>query len=353
MITIRISGIIASWQLENEENVTPQTLRKSLDSAGSENLLITINSPGGSVFQGLEMFSMIRNYPGHVEMRVVSLAASMGSILSLAGNKKSIENTAVFFIHNAQGIGFGDYREMFKAAKWLEDVTELLAELYEKHTTLDLKKARELMDADTQFFGSDLVDLGFELVDTGEIVNQAVARVQATARLKECEAKISSEEVLNDLEKVAASIAEKKKPKPQNNITPVANAGKNKEKENTSVKNLEELKAQHPDIFAGAVEFGKTQAMDLVNAHLTLGEACGSIELAVKNIKAGNQLTQTVNAEYQAKGMKTKDVTARLDDDKITAGTGEGGLDEEVNEADTKELADDISKGIRGKKKNE
>ena len=75
MITIPISGIIARFEMESESNVTPATLKKSLDAANGEDVLITINSPGGSVFQGMEMFSMIRNYPGHTETRAVSLAA--------------------------------------------------------------------------------------------------------------------------------------------------------------------------------------------------------------------------------------------------------------------------------------
>ena len=81
MKIIRISGVIADWQMEREENVTPATLKKSLDEANGEDVLILINSPGGEVYQGLEMFSMIKNYSGHTETRPVSLAASMGSIM--------------------------------------------------------------------------------------------------------------------------------------------------------------------------------------------------------------------------------------------------------------------------------
>ena len=343
MKTIRISGIIASFELENESNVTPATLKDSLDAAGGEDLLITINSPGGSVFEGLEMFSMIRNYPGHTETRPVSLAASMGSVLALAGNKKSIENTAMYLIHNVQGGTYGDYREMSKASKWLEDVTGLLADLYEKHTTLTLKKARNLMDADTHFFGSDLIDLGFELVETGESINQSTARVQAVARLKECEAKISNEEVLNDLEKVAASIAGDKSKNQITNIKPVE-AGKNN-KEIISM-DKEKLKAEFPATYNAIFDAGKAEALDQVNAHLIMGEVSGSLELAVKNIKAGNKMTATINAEYQAEGMKNQDISNRNSDENLTpdtdgSGTGDSGADDE---ADTKAYADKLGK---------
>lgn len=346
MITIRISGIIASWEMESEENVTPSTLQKSLDDANGDDVLILINSPGGSVFQGLEMFSMIQNHPGHTETRAVSLAASMGSILTMAGNKKSVESTAMFFIHNAQGVGFGDFREMEKAAKWLKDVSSLLAEMYEKHTTLTLEKAQKLMNEDTQFFGSALAELGFEVIDAGEPVNQATARVQAMARIKDCEAKLSDKDRFDDLEKTAASIASKTKP--NNQIKPAPNAGnENNEEEIISVKNLEELKAQFPDVYALAIQAGIDQEKDRVTAHITMGEAGNCQDLAVKNIKDGNVMTATVQAEYMAEGMKKHDISERNEDDPPVV----EGQETEETEADLQEYEAALGKGMRGKKK--
>lgn len=352
MKVIRISGIIASWEMENESNVTPASLRKSLDEAGQEELLITINSPGGSVFQGLEMFSMIVNHPAHTETRVVSLAASMGSVLALAGNKKSIEDTAMFFIHNAQGIGIGDHREMAKVTQWLKDINSVLAGLYEKHTTLTLAKAQKLMDDEAQFFGKDLVDLGFELIETGDDVNQPAARVQAVARLAECSNKISDEENLNDLEKVAASIADKKKPdnkktgsdsnlnqKTNDNstddsqINPAADAGNNNTEER--LMTLDEFMAKHPDIYAQAVQVGVSKEFDRANAHITLGRQAGALELAVKNIEEKAEFSLTVSAQYQAEGLKNNDIRNRADDDQGLDTSTAGADDAEINEADT------------------
>lgn len=370
MIIIRISGIIASFEFENESNVTPMTLQKSLDDAGGEDVLITINSPGGVVSQGLEMFSMIQNYKGHTETRVVAMAASMGSILAFSGNKKSIESTAMYFIHNAQGIGIGDYREMQKTAQWLKDVSGLLANLYKENTTLSLFKAQELMDEETQFFGKDLEDLGFETVNASDTIDRSTARVQAIGRLKEFTEKITNEEHLNDLEKVAALIAVKKQ-KPNNqklnsnlnqktnenitddlkndsqNIDPAAIAGKN----NTEEKHMtdEEFMAKHPDIYAKAVQVGVSKEFDRANAHITLGRQAGALELAVKNIEDKKEFTLTVSAEYQAEALKNKDVTNRNVDDQGLGSTqtvGEG----ETDEADTEVYADNLKKKMGGGK---
>lgn len=209
-ITIPISGIIANFEFEEESNVTPTTLRESLNKAGSEDILITINSPGGSVFAGLEMFSLIQNYPGNVETRIVSLAASMGSVLALAGNKKSAENTALYFIHNAQGIGIGDYRDLASESEWLKDISNLIANLYAEFTSLSLEDAQDFMDDDSHFIGSDLELLGFETVQTGNQPNAAIARVTAKRRFEDVKNKITSEQYTDDLEKAVASIDYKK-----------------------------------------------------------------------------------------------------------------------------------------------
>ena len=368
MIIIRISGIIASFELENESNVTPASLRKSLDDAGGEDVLITINSPGGVVSPGLEMFSMIQNYSGHTETRIVSMAASMGSILAFAGNKKSIESTAIYFIHNAQGIGIGDYREMEKTAKWLKDVSGLLANLYKENTTLSLSKAQELMDEETQFYGKDLENLGFETVETGEALNQSVAKVQAVGRLKEFTNKISNEEYLNDLEKVAASISGKKQ-KPASNLNkktsanitddlkngsqntdPAAIAGKNNTEEKFAM-NEEELRAKYPDLYnaifqAGVkngIDKGKADEFDRVKAHITLGRQAGALELAVKNIEEKKEFSLTVSAEYQAEGMKNQDITNRNVDDENLGEIPAAG-DEETTEAETEAYAEKLGK---------
>lgn len=318
MKIIRISGVIADWQMESEENVTPAELKKSLDLADGEAVLFLINSPGGSVFHGLEMFSMIKNYPGKTETRVTSLAASMGSVLALAGDVKSVEESAMYFIHNAWGGAIGDYREMRKYAQWLEDITSLLASMYEKHTSLSFEEARKLMDDDTQFFGESLVNLGFKSVDDPEPVDRAFAKVNSVARLKECSAKLSEEQLKNDLEKVAASINGGKfdfLEGSQNSNQPAANAGKNKTEENITVKNIAELKAQFPDLYAEAVKAGVDQERDRVKAHITMGETAGAIDLAVKNIKEGADFTQAINAEYMAEGFKNRDINDRNDDE--------------------------------------
>lgn len=348
MKVIPISGIIESWQMENEENVTPHELRKSLDEANGESVRIDINTPGGSVDQGLEMYNLIKNYSGHTETRVVSMAASMGSILALAGDKRTAEKTASYMIHNAWGMAIGDYRKLRNAADDMEHVTAHLSNIYTDKIGIDNLIVRNMMDKETWKYGEELSEFGFEIVDASDEMPISEARITSKARYKNYidASKNHSEEAQESLSKVAASLVLKKTKMSTNETvkTPVAEAGDNKE---NSVKNLEELKAQHPDLYAQAVKVGVEEHADLVNAHLTMGTAGNCMDLAVKNIKENKAITNTVNAEYMAEGLKVKDVSDRADDETTNLGS-----DSDVNaEAENEEYEKALGKGMRGRKK--
>ncbi len=232
-----------------------------------------------------------------------------------------------------------------------EQVVEIIDIFY--NTTLDLKAAKKLMDDEAQFFGSGLEALGFEVVDTDTDRNESTAKVESIARIKACKDRMSEEDIKDDLEKVAASIAgDKSKIKPTNQITKPVEAGNNN-KEVISM-NEEELKAKYPATYNAIFNAGKAEAMDQVTAHLTMGEASGSLELAVKNIKEGNGFTQTVQAEYQAEGMKNKDISNRISDENQTPETDSSGsadAEGEVTDADTEAYSKKLGDKM-GVKKN-
>lgn len=327
MITIPISGIIARFEYDAESNVTPESFKKSLSDANGEDVLITINSPGGSVWEGLEMFSMIQNYSGKTETRVISLAASMGSILALAGNKRSIENTAMYFIHNAQGGGYGDHRDLAEASEWLKDVSTLLANIYSEYTALTLKEAQNLMNKDTHFFGEELKSLGFETIETGNELNNAVARVQAVKRIGEIENKISQDDFLNDLQKVAASISPKKNldkfliqnnSKILNEKTPATGGEQNKKQE--VVMTLDELKVQHPhlynQIFQAGEESGAKKERGNVSAHMKWLDVAP--EAVASAIEKGEEFSHVHLSAYTKASMNKSDLDKRDKDNPDT-----------------------------------
>lgn len=90
----------------------------------------------------------------------------------------------------------------------------------------------------------------------------------------------------------------------KNTITKTATSGKKAEVKNTM--DLNELKAQHPETYAAAVELGASQESDRVQEHLILGEASGDMATAIEAVKSGTAMTGVLRATYMAASMKNR-----------------------------------------------
>lgn len=188
-------------------------IRDLIESANGDELHIDIASPGGFVYDGLEIFNLLRDYSRNqnkVTTKLTGLAASMASYIALAGDRVIAEDNAVFMIHNVWGITIGDYRQMQKEAKVMEGLTELLASCYRKKTKKKKGEIREMMDNETYLFGEEMVKEGFvdEIVKTennkgskDELVMLAQARIQNCFKIME-----KSEKSKNDMRKAASII---------------------------------------------------------------------------------------------------------------------------------------------------
>lgn len=88
----------------------------------------------------------------------------------------------------------------------------------------------------------------------------------------------------------------------------------------TGTMDLNTLRAQHPDVFAAAVQQGVDQERDRVSAHLTMGSASGDMETALNAVKDGSAMTSSLQATYMAAGMNRRDQDNRQQDDASASG---------------------------------
>ncbi|WP_460272062.1 head maturation protease, ClpP-related [Bacillus sp. NEAU-Y102] len=109
---------------------SPGTITNELLNANGDDLIVSINSPGGYVHEGSEIYTALKNYPGHVEVQVVGLAASAASVIAMAGDKVRISPTAQIMIHNASMWNGGDHRDMSKAAEMLKTTDRAIVNAY-------------------------------------------------------------------------------------------------------------------------------------------------------------------------------------------------------------------------------
>jgi len=132
-----------------------------------ESVEVEINSPGGSVFEGQRIYNALRGISARgveVTTTVNGLAASMGSVILMAGDKRRMNAGSRIMIHEASTIAMGDARAFRKTADLLEGISSEIAGIYADRTGGDLKAIRNLMFAETWMTADEAKANGF--VDT-------------------------------------------------------------------------------------------------------------------------------------------------------------------------------------------
>ena len=137
----------------------PKQVNEAIASAGGEPLEIFINSGGGDIFAGSEIYSAIRAYGGAVNIHVTGIAASAASVIACAGHS-DISPTAMVMVHNVSSSANGDYHDMDKQSEVLKKANETIAAAYVAKTGMKKSKALELMDNETWLSADDAVKVG-------------------------------------------------------------------------------------------------------------------------------------------------------------------------------------------------
>jgi len=134
-----------------------------LNEIGNGPLLIEINSPGGNVRDGLSIYNQLRGRKAPVTTRVVGIAASIASIIALAGDRVEMADAALMMIHDPSGMAAGTSEDMRKMADALDQHAEVLVGVYAKKTGKSPESIRAAMKAETWFTTAEA--LAFGLVD--------------------------------------------------------------------------------------------------------------------------------------------------------------------------------------------
>ena len=129
--------------------------------AGSGDITVWINSPGGDCVAAAQIYNMLMDYKGNVTVKIDGIAASAASVIAMAGTKVLMSPVSMLMIHNPMTIAFGDSAEMQKAIEMLGSVKDSIINAYEIKTGLSRAKLSHLMDAETWMDVNKAVELGF------------------------------------------------------------------------------------------------------------------------------------------------------------------------------------------------
>ena len=120
-----------------------------------------IHSPGGDAFDGIAIYNLLKNHPANVTVYIDGLAASMASVIAMAGNEVIMPENAMMMIHKPWGIQGGDAEDMRKYADLLDKVENTLIPAYANKTGKTPEELAEMLSAETWLNGKECVDQGF------------------------------------------------------------------------------------------------------------------------------------------------------------------------------------------------
>lgn len=166
-LSISIDGEIGSNGINSKDFI------EEIQSNGSKNIELTVNSGGGSVFEAFAIYDYLKTSNLNVNVKIVGVAASAASVLSLAGDSlPTMTENSVIMIHNAwmpvismQGMNSDEIRdyqkELEKDAKLMDSLNLKIAKIYSNATGLDLERVQKMMSDETWIFSEEALELGF------------------------------------------------------------------------------------------------------------------------------------------------------------------------------------------------
>ncbi len=140
---------------------TAKRMAAALRSIGAnKDVVVSINSPGGDVFEGITIYNLLAEHKGKVTVQIPGMAASAASIIAMAGDEINISKAGFLMIHNAWSYAMGNKQELMKTADVLGQIDVAMADVYASRSGMDKKAITKMMDAETWLGGQEAVDKG-------------------------------------------------------------------------------------------------------------------------------------------------------------------------------------------------
>lgn len=143
-------------------DITPSGVNDALRTAGGDDLVITLHSPGGFIHDGVAVYNLLRGYSGHIRFEVIALAASAASLILMAGDTIAIASNAQVMVHKVWSFVIGGAKDMRDEAAVLDMLDADLVKIYAERSSMALRDVQKMLDSgDTWIPGERAIELGF------------------------------------------------------------------------------------------------------------------------------------------------------------------------------------------------
>ena len=159
------------------EGISARELVARLQTITTPRIRVRLNSPGGNVFDGLAIYNALAAHPATVEVQIDGLAASIASVIALAGRPVTAPAASMMMIHNPRGIVMGDHHEMQRMAGVLAQVRTVLRDRYQVRWKGTVEQLEAALDAETWYTASEAQGVGLVDQVTDHADSHALAAV--------------------------------------------------------------------------------------------------------------------------------------------------------------------------------
>lgn len=188
-------------------------VRNALDGVTASTVRIKLNSGGGDVFDGIEIYNYLKDLDAKVIVEVTALAASAASIIAMGADEIIMKTGATMMIHEASTVAYGTKSDIQKTMNALEAIDESIVAIYAEKTGKSAKEIRDLIEAETWFTADEAVTNGFatatDIVEEptsqndedffNKVVNRVVAQLKPQNVEPQQEEKTKAKSLFNKL----------------------------------------------------------------------------------------------------------------------------------------------------------
>lgn len=298
----------------------PRQIENALNQAGGEEVVFLINSGGGSVFDGYEIFNLIKSYTGKTTARIVGIAASAASFIAMASDKVQASALSQIMIHRASNGNEGNAPSHHTNAEFLEQIDNTIVKAYTMKNHKSDEEMVELMDKTTWFTAEQALEAG--LID--EIINNETSITKVYNSLE------NKQEIIDKLIHFG-SVENMKKALLNKNLglsgvtNTVDNINNQREEESMTV---EKLRNEYPELVNQIIQDAQEEAVtnererikainavavpgveDVVNEGIENGLSAGEVALNILKAQKEKGQKYIANAQADAKPLENVENT--------------------------------------------
>lgn len=199
-LVITLSGSVGHpyWYDDEEEDFINVKQVKKLINNSDRDIVIKLNSPGGSVFDGIEVYNYLKDLNNHITIEVTALAASAASIIAMAGDKLVMCVGSQLMVHEASTFTWGNKADHEKTINALETVDSSLVSVYENKTGLDRKVITGWLNDEKWFTAEEAVENGLaDSIKQVEEPKDYSNQIDITAMINDAVAKAIENHIIN------------------------------------------------------------------------------------------------------------------------------------------------------------